>query len=77
MKTSYRLNCVMFRLRKIMRVALGVLGLLLFVIGSADNKNAVLCGFFCILGVVMIVLSFALSCDGIYTADGVKIRRIR
>lgn len=77
MKTSYRFNCFIFRLRKILRYAAGIIALMLFILGSADNNNIITTGALCLSSMGIIIYLFATQLEGIYTSDGVRIRRIK
>jgi len=77
MKLSYKTNCIIFRLRKILRYAAGIIAFMLFILGSAENNNVITTGALCLSSMGIFIYLFATELKGIYTSDGVKIRRIR
>lgn len=77
MKLSYRTNCILFKVRKIVRVIIGLAAFLAFILGSAENNNIITTGVLCLGSVLTMIYLFATQLQGIYTSDGVKIRRVK
>lgn len=77
MKLPYRMNCILFKVRKVFRVILGSAAFIAFILGSAENNNIITTGVLCLGSVLTMVYLFATQLEGIYTSDGVRIRRIK
>lgn len=77
MKLPYRMNCILFRLRKILRYAAGIIAFMLFILGSAENNNIITTGALCLSSMGIFIYLFATELKGIYTSDGVRIRRVK
>lgn len=77
MKLPYRTNCILFKIRKIARYAAGIVAFMLFILGSAENNNVITTGALCLSSMGIFICLFATELKGIYTSDGVRIRRVR
>ena len=77
MKLPYRINCILFKVRKIVRVIIGIAAFIAFILGSAENNNIITTGVLCLGSVLTMIYLFATQLEGIYTSDGVRVRRIK
>jgi hypothetical protein len=71
-----KLRCIIFRARKISRLIAGVLGLSMVILGTCDNAKpwSILMAF---IGLAIVIYLAATFMRGIYTDDGVRIRRVK
>ena len=77
MKLPYRLNVILFKVRKVIRVIIGLAAFLAFILGASENNNIITTGVLCLGSVLTMIYLFATQLEGIYTSDGVRIRRIK
>lgn len=77
MKLPYKMNCLLFKVRKVFRIILGSAAFIAFILGSCENNNVITTGLLCIGSVLIMIYLFASQLQGIYTSDGVRIRRIK
>jgi hypothetical protein len=71
-----KLRCIIFRARKISRLIAGVLGLSMVILGTCDNMSA-WSALMAFVGLAIVIYLAATFMRGIYTDDGVRIRRVK
>jgi hypothetical protein len=71
-----KLLCIIFRARKISRLLVGFLAMAMVILGTCDNMNA-WSALMAFVGLAIVIYLAATFMRGIYTDDGIRIRRVK